>query len=120
VTSPSNEFLLVREASFSILWADALGSSIYHIGFQMAGFYQNQEMDVLSAGDVHPRQELAMDRMEEEGRYASADGVVRCIWKSRDYEWGEPGGVGGRHRHQSIDRASTTTFGETAAHSPPT
>ena len=46
-----NEFLLVKEAGFEPLGL-VLGSSIYHIGFQQAGWNQNQEMGVLTAGDV--------------------------------------------------------------------
>src|SRR5579864_1950206 len=42
-----NEFLLTREAGFEPLGL-VMGSSIYHIGFNIANWNQNQEMQVLS------------------------------------------------------------------------
>src|ERR1041385_1900383 len=57
-----NEFLLVREAGFDPVGL-VMGSSIYHIGFQFSGLFQNQEMDVLTQAMYHAR-ELAMTRME--------------------------------------------------------
>src|SRR5207247_11301103 len=59
-----NEFLLVREAGFDPVGL-VVGSSIYHIGYQMAAWNQNQEMNVLTQAMYHAR-ELAMTRMEEE------------------------------------------------------
>src|SRR6201995_1380169 len=69
-----NEFLLVKEAGFEPLGL-VLGSSIYHIGFQQAGWNQNQEMGVLTQAMYHAR-ELAMTRMEEEADQLGADGIV--------------------------------------------
>jgi uncharacterized protein YbjQ (UPF0145 family) len=69
-----NEFLLVKEAGFDPVGL-VVGSSIYHIGFQMAGWGKNQEMNVLSQAMYHAR-ELAMTRMEEEADELGADGVV--------------------------------------------
>ncbi len=69
-----NEFLLVREAGFDPLGL-VMGSSIYHIGFQIPGFYQSQEMEVLTQAMYHAR-ELAMTRMEEEADLLGADGIV--------------------------------------------
>ena len=43
-----NEFLLVKEAGFEPLGL-VVGISIYHVGFQIGNWNQNQEMDVLSA-----------------------------------------------------------------------
>jgi hypothetical protein len=56
-----NEFLLVKESGFEPLGL-VLGSSIYHIGFQQAGWNQNQEMGVLTQAMYHAR-ELAMTRL---------------------------------------------------------
>jgi len=42
-----NEFLLVRQAGFQPLGL-VIGSSIYHIGIQLASYRQNQELTVLS------------------------------------------------------------------------
>jgi uncharacterized protein YbjQ (UPF0145 family) len=69
-----NEFLLVKEAGFDPVGL-VVGSSIYHIGFQLAGWGKNQEMNVLSQAMYHAR-ELAMTRMEEEADELGADGVV--------------------------------------------
>ncbi len=82
-----NEFLLVREAGFDPLGL-VMGSSIYHIGFQIPGFYQSQEMEVLTQAMYHAR-ELAMTRMEEEADVLGADGVVGVRLDVNRYEWGE-------------------------------
>src|ERR1700749_3651989 len=59
-----NEFLLVREAGFRPL-SLVLGSSIYHVGFQMGRWSKNQELETLTQAMYHAR-ELAMSRMEAE------------------------------------------------------
>jgi uncharacterized protein YbjQ (UPF0145 family) len=53
-----NEFLLVRHAGFDPLGL-VVGSSIYHIGIQIAGWKQSQEMAVLSQA-MYGARELAM------------------------------------------------------------
>src|SRR2546423_8097331 len=82
-----NELLLVREAGFDPLGL-VMGSSIYHIGFQVPGFYKSQEMDVLTQAMYHAR-ELAMTRMEEEADMLGADGIVGVRLEVTRYEWGE-------------------------------
>jgi len=69
-----NEFLLVREAGFRPLGL-VLGSSIYHVGFQMGRWSRNQELETLSQAMYHAR-ELAMTRMEAEAALLGADGIV--------------------------------------------
>jgi len=69
-----NEFLLVREAGFRPLGL-VLGTSIYHVGFQMGRWNTNQELTVLSQAMYHAR-ELAMTRMEAEADQLGADGIV--------------------------------------------
>ncbi|HEY3749152.1 MAG TPA: heavy metal-binding domain-containing protein [Pseudonocardiaceae bacterium] len=69
-----NEFLLVREAGFRPLGL-VLGSSIYHVGFQVGRWGKNQELDMLSNAMYHAR-ELAMSRMEAEADVLGADGIV--------------------------------------------
>ena len=69
-----NEFLLVREAGFRPLGL-VLGSSIYHVGFQLARWGKNMEMDRLSQAMYHAR-EFAMTRMEVEAHELGADGIV--------------------------------------------
>jgi uncharacterized protein YbjQ (UPF0145 family) len=80
------EFLLVRQAGFDPVGL-VMGSSIYHIGFQFANFYQNQEMGTLTQAMYHAR-ELAMTRMEEEADALGADGIVGVRLEVNRYEWG--------------------------------
>ena len=82
-----NEFLLVRQAGFEPLGL-VMGSSIYHIGIQIPGMFQNQELDVLTQAMYHAR-ELAMTRMEEEADVLGADGVVGVRLIVNRQEWGE-------------------------------
>jgi uncharacterized protein YbjQ (UPF0145 family) len=82
-----NEFLLVREAGFDPVGL-VIGSSIYHIGYQMAAWSQNQEMTVLTQAMYHAR-ELAMTRMEEEANELRADGIVGVRLEVTRHEWGE-------------------------------
>jgi uncharacterized protein YbjQ (UPF0145 family) len=82
-----NEFLLVRQAGFMPLGL-VIGSSIYHIGLQVASYRQNQELTVLSQA-MYEARELAMTRMEEEADQLGADGVVGVRLDIGRYEWGE-------------------------------
>jgi len=82
-----NEFLLAREAGFDALGL-VMGSSIYHIGFKMANYNQNQEMTVLSQAMYHARN-LAMTRMQEEANILGADGIIGVRLEVTRYEWGE-------------------------------
>jgi uncharacterized protein YbjQ (UPF0145 family) len=82
-----NEFLLVRQAGFRPLGL-VIGSSIYHIGLQIAGYRQNQELTVLSQA-MYEARELAMTRMEEEAEQLGADGIVGVRLDIGRYEWGE-------------------------------
>lgn len=81
-----NEFLLVKAAGFEPLGL-VVGSSIYHIGFQMGQWKQSQELDVLTQAMYHAR-ELAMTRMEEEADQLGADGVVGVRLDVSRHEWG--------------------------------
>jgi uncharacterized protein YbjQ (UPF0145 family) len=82
-----NEFLLIKQAGFDPLGL-VVGSSIYHIGVQIAGWKRSQEMTVLSEAMYHARQ-LAMTRMEEEADALGADGVVGVRLDIGRYQWGE-------------------------------
>src|ERR1700683_2545272 len=81
-----NEFLLVKQAGFEPLGL-VVGSSIYHIGIQMAGWKKSQEMTVLSEAMYGARQ-LAMTRMEEEADQLGADGIVGVRLEIGRYDWG--------------------------------
>jgi uncharacterized protein YbjQ (UPF0145 family) len=104
-----NEFLLITEAGFDPLGL-VVGSSIYHIGIQVANWRKNQEMDVLSGAMYHAR-ELAMTRMEEEADSLGADGIVGVRLDIGRYEWGRQMaefiaiGTAVRHRDGVLHRA---------------
>jgi uncharacterized protein YbjQ (UPF0145 family) len=82
----TSEFLLVKEAGFDPVGL-VVGSSIYHVGYQMAAWTQNQEMTVLTQAMYHAR-ELAMSRMEEEAHALGADGIVGVRLDVNHKEWG--------------------------------
>jgi uncharacterized protein YbjQ (UPF0145 family) len=104
-----NEFLLVKQAGFEPLGL-VLGSSIYHIGFQQAGWNQSQELGVLTQAMYHAR-DLAMTRMEEEADQLGADGIVGVRLDIGRYEWGADlaefiaVGTAVRHRGGELHRA---------------
>ena len=81
-----NEFLLVDEAGFEPVGL-VLGSSIYHVGIQVARWSKSQELNVLTQAMYHAR-ELAMQRMEAEASELGADGIVGVRLDIRFYEWG--------------------------------
>ena len=104
-----NEFLLVKQSGFEPLGL-VLGSSIYHIGWQQAGWNQSQELGVLTQAMYHAR-ELAMTRMEEEADALGADGIVGVRLDIGRYEWGADlaefiaVGTAVRHREGKLHRA---------------
>ena len=81
-----NEFLLVTEAGFDPVGL-VVGSSIFHIGFQVAGPTRSRELDVLSQA-MYSARHLAMTRMEEEADQLGADGIVGVHLDIGRYEWG--------------------------------
>ncbi len=81
-----NEFLLVKEAGFDPIGM-VVGSSIYHIGYQMSYFNVSQELTVLSQA-MYSARELAMARMEAEADALDADGIVGVRLDVGRYEWG--------------------------------
>ena len=81
-----NEFLLVTEAGFDPVGL-VVGSSIFHIGFQVAGPTTSRELDVLSQA-MYSARHLAMTRMEEEADQLGADGIVGVRLDIGRYEWG--------------------------------
>jgi uncharacterized protein YbjQ (UPF0145 family) len=82
-----DEFLLTREAGFESLGM-VMGSSIYHIGFQVGSYNQNMELGILSQAMNNARS-LAMQRMEAEADALGADGVAGLRFQIGMYEWGE-------------------------------
>jgi uncharacterized protein YbjQ (UPF0145 family) len=104
-----NEFLVVREAGFDPV-GFVVGSSIYHVGLQVAGYRQSMELTVLSQA-MYEARNLAMTRMEEEADQLGADGIVGVRLDIRRYAWGENMaefialGTAIKHREGAMHRA---------------
>jgi uncharacterized protein YbjQ (UPF0145 family) len=81
-----NEFMLVTEAGFDPVGL-VVGSSIFHIGFQVTGPTTSRELDVLTQA-MYGARHLAMTRMEEEADQLGADGIVGVRLDIGRYEWG--------------------------------
>ncbi len=64
-----------------------LGSSIYHVGWQLAGPRQSRELDVLSRA-MYDARALAIGRMEAEAKALGADGIVGVHFTINRYKWG--------------------------------
>src|SRR6202789_291377 len=69
-----SEFVLLDELAMQPLGL-VLGSSIFHVGFQIGNYFQNQELGYLSQA-MYQARELALSRMEEEAAVLGADGIV--------------------------------------------
>jgi uncharacterized protein YbjQ (UPF0145 family) len=69
-----DEFVLVRESGFVPLGL-VMGTSMYHMGLQYAGWKQSVELTVLSQAMYNAR-ELAIERMVTEAVQLNADGIV--------------------------------------------
>ena len=82
-----NEFLLVQEAGFDPLGM-VLGTSMYHVGIQVARWGQSQELTVLSQAMYNAR-ELAMSRMVAEAEAVGADGIVGVRLEMQMYPGGQ-------------------------------
>jgi uncharacterized protein YbjQ (UPF0145 family) len=82
-----SEYVLLNEAGFEPL-GFVVGSSIYHIGIQVARWGQNQELTVLTQA-MYSARELAMSRMQAEADQLGADGVVGVRLQAQSYVWGQ-------------------------------
>jgi uncharacterized protein YbjQ (UPF0145 family) len=82
-----SEYVLLGEAGFEPL-GFVVGSSIYHIGIQVARWGQNQELQVLTQAMYNAR-ELAMSRMEAEADHLESDGIVGVQLRLQTYVWGQ-------------------------------
>ena len=80
-----NEFLLVRKAGFEPIGL-CVGSCIYHVGFQFAGWGTSIELDVLSTA-MYEARALAMERMRAEAQRMGADGIVGVRLTVKRLEW---------------------------------
>ena len=82
-----DEFVLVRESGFVPLGL-VMGSSMYHVGLQYAGWKQSMELTVLSQA-MYAARELAIERMVAEAVQLDADGIVGVDLTILPYEGGE-------------------------------
>jgi uncharacterized protein YbjQ (UPF0145 family) len=104
-----DEFLLVKQSGFEPLGM-VIGSSIYHIGVQIAGFNRNMELQVLTEAMYNAR-DLAMTRMEEEADQLGADGIVGVRLTIGRYDWGHDTaefiavGTAVKHKEGELHRA---------------
>jgi uncharacterized protein YbjQ (UPF0145 family) len=80
-----NEFVLLSQMQMQPLGL-VMGSSIYHVGFQMGNYFVNQELSFLSEA-MYEARELAMTRMEEEAEVLGADGIVGVRLSVNSYSW---------------------------------
>jgi uncharacterized protein YbjQ (UPF0145 family) len=81
------EYVLLEESGFEPL-GFVVGSSIYHIGIQVARWGQSQELTVLTQAMYNAR-ELAFSRMQAEADQLGADGVVGVELRMQHYVWGQ-------------------------------
>ena len=104
-----NEFLLIKQAGFEPVGL-VVGSSIFHIGLQVAGPTASRELHVLSEA-MYSARHLAMTRMEEEADQLGADGIVGVRLDVGRYEWGPNMaefiaiGTAVKHREGALHRA---------------
>jgi uncharacterized protein YbjQ (UPF0145 family) len=82
-----SEYVLLGEAGFEPL-GFVIGSSIYHVGLQIARWGRNQELQVLTQAMYNAR-ESAMARMRAEADHLSADGIVGVQLRMQMYSWGQ-------------------------------
>ncbi len=80
-----NEYVLLHQAGFEPLGL-VMGTSLYHIGYQRAGWKQNMELEVVTQA-MYSARELAMTRMEEEADVLGADGIVGVRLDVRRKAW---------------------------------
>jgi uncharacterized protein YbjQ (UPF0145 family) len=79
-----SEFFLVSDIGFNPVGL-VIGSSIYHLGFQMPRT-GNCELETLSQA-MYSARELAMTRMEEEADQLGADGIIGVRLDVGRHEW---------------------------------
>ena len=82
-----SEYVLLGEAGFEPL-GFVVGSSIYHVGLQIARWGRNQELQVLTQAMYNAR-ESAMARMRAEADHLAADGIVGVQLRMQMYSWGQ-------------------------------
>jgi uncharacterized protein YbjQ (UPF0145 family) len=82
-----DEHLLVTQSGYQPV-GYVMGTSIYHVGIQVVGWNQSQELQVLSQA-MYSARELAIERMRAEADALHADGVVGVRPYIQMYAWGQ-------------------------------
>lgn len=80
-----SEFILTREAGFEPLGL-VMGTSIYHVGWQVTNWKVSQEVGILTQAMYNART-LAMNRMVEEANILGADGIVGVHLEINNQNW---------------------------------
>lgn len=80
-----SEFALVHKAGFEPLGL-VLGSSVYHVGIQVARWGKTMELTTLTQA-VYDARELAMTRMSAEAEALGSDGVVGVKLSINGHAW---------------------------------
>lgn len=80
------EYVLLGEVGFEPL-GFVMGSSVYHVGLQVARWSQNHELQAISQAMCDARQ-LAMARMRAEADHLGADGIAGVQLRMQVYAWG--------------------------------
>ena len=111
-----NEFLLVRKAGFEPVGL-CVGSCIYHLGFQFAGWGSNVELEQLSLA-MYEARALAMERMRLEARNMGADGIVGVRLTVKRLEWDRSWNSWRSARASFTPRVIRGSRGRTASLSP--
>jgi uncharacterized protein YbjQ (UPF0145 family) len=82
-----DEHLLVTQSGFEPV-GYVMGTSIYHVGLQVAGWNQSQELQTLTQA-MYSARELAIERMKTEADALHADGIVGVDLRIQMYAWGQ-------------------------------
>ncbi len=82
-----DEHLVVTQLGFEPV-GYVMGTSIYHVGLQVAAWNTSQELSVLSQAMYNAR-EFAIERMRSEADALGADGVIGVHLDINMYAWGQ-------------------------------
>ncbi|SHE82576.1 Uncharacterized conserved protein YbjQ, UPF0145 family [Ferrithrix thermotolerans DSM 19514] len=82
-----DEHILVTQMGFDPV-GYVMGTSIYHVGIQVASWNNSRELNVLSQAMYNAR-ELAIERMRAEADALGADGVIGVHLGINMYAWGQ-------------------------------
>jgi uncharacterized protein YbjQ (UPF0145 family) len=107
-----SEYLLLKESGFEPLGL-VVGTSIYHVGVQLARWGQSQELTTLTQAMYNGR-ELAMGRMVDEADRLGADGIVGVGLTMHMYAWGQD-----IFEFLAVGTAVRATTGEPGSHRAP-